>query len=167
MRAPTASCWAACCCVLCCACVQATMLGLFPKLTVQHTRGGKAGQVYMPEVNWSLMVLTVAVTAGFRSTDRLKEAYGAYNVTCTQNRFAKLRPSQLEACSAGQPPQTQPLMLALRCCAIHHHELCNQLGSDEQSSAACTGNPSAARPSQLLFAAMRCTALSQGLVFCS
>jgi KUP system potassium uptake protein len=52
------------------------MLGLFPKLTVQHTGHSKTGQVYMPEVNWCLMVLTVAVTAGFRSTDRLKEAYG-------------------------------------------------------------------------------------------
>jgi KUP system potassium uptake protein len=52
------------------------MLGLFPKLTVQHTGHGRTGQVYMPEVNWCLMVLTVAVTAGFRSTDRLKEAYG-------------------------------------------------------------------------------------------
>jgi hypothetical protein len=55
------------------------MLGLFPKLTVLHTKRGNTGQVYMPEVNWSLMVLTVAVTAGFRSTDALKEAYGMCN----------------------------------------------------------------------------------------
>lgn len=52
------------------------MLGLFPKLTVLHTGRDIEGQIYMPEVNYTLMVLTIAVTAGFKSTHQLGEAYG-------------------------------------------------------------------------------------------
>eukprot|EP00775_Hariotina_reticulata_P013255 gene13255-13385_t len=55
---------------------QASMLGLFPKTTVIHTGHHVEGQIYMPEVNYALLVLCVAVTAGFQSTQSLGEAYG-------------------------------------------------------------------------------------------
>eukprot|EP00879_Flechtneria_rotunda_P016144 GHRR01016888.1.p1 GENE.GHRR01016888.1~~GHRR01016888.1.p1 ORF type:complete len:883 (+),score=297.21 GHRR01016888.1:1137-3785(+) len=55
---------------------QASMLGLFPKMTIIHTGHEVEGQIYMPEVNYALMVLCIAVTAGFQSTDHLGEAYG-------------------------------------------------------------------------------------------
>jgi len=55
---------------------QASMLGLFPKTTVIHTGHHVEGQIYMPEVNYALMVLCVVVTAGFQSTKSLGEAYG-------------------------------------------------------------------------------------------
>lgn len=45
-------------------------------MTIVHTGRKIEGQIYMPEVNYTLMVLCVAVTVGFQSTHSLGEAYG-------------------------------------------------------------------------------------------
>jgi KUP system potassium uptake protein len=55
---------------------QAVQLGYSPRVTVVHTCAGQFGQIYVPEVNWSLMVACVALVAGFRSSDKLAAAYG-------------------------------------------------------------------------------------------
>jgi KUP system potassium uptake protein len=55
---------------------QAVQLGFSPRVTVVHTSAGQAGQIYIPEVNWVLMVACVALVIGFRSSDRLASAYG-------------------------------------------------------------------------------------------
>nr|XP_024390827.1 probable potassium transporter 11 isoform X3 [Physcomitrium patens] len=55
---------------------QATALGCFPRVKVVHTSNNVAGQVYIPEINWILMVLCLCVTAGFRDTDQIGNAYG-------------------------------------------------------------------------------------------
>jgi KUP system potassium uptake protein len=52
------------------------MLGLFPKMTIIHTGKHVEGQVYLPEVNYMLMILCIAVSVGFQSTDHLGDAYG-------------------------------------------------------------------------------------------
>jgi KUP system potassium uptake protein len=55
---------------------QAVQLGYSPRVTVVHTCAGQFGQIYVPEVNWSLMIACVALVAGFRSSDKLAAAYG-------------------------------------------------------------------------------------------
>ena len=55
---------------------QSIALGCFPRVTVRHTSAGVEGQVYLPEVNYVMMVLTVIVVAIFRTTVVLGNAYG-------------------------------------------------------------------------------------------
>jgi KUP system potassium uptake protein len=55
---------------------QAVQLGYCPRVTVVHTSAGHAGQIYVPEVNWALMVACVALVAAFGSSERLAAAYG-------------------------------------------------------------------------------------------
>jgi KUP system potassium uptake protein len=45
-------------------------------VTVVHTHEGHSGQIYVPEVNWALMIACVVLVAQFRSSDRLAAAYG-------------------------------------------------------------------------------------------
>jgi KUP system potassium uptake protein len=55
---------------------QSAALGCFPRVKVVHTSNNIAGQVYIPEINWILMVLCLSITAGFRDTDEIGNAYG-------------------------------------------------------------------------------------------
>ena len=55
---------------------QAVQLGLAPRLDVQHTSAREMGQVYVPRVNWALMVATVAIVIGFGSSSAMAAAYG-------------------------------------------------------------------------------------------
>ena len=55
---------------------QAVQLGLAPRLTVEHTSAHEMGQVYVPRVNWALMVATVAIVIGFGSSSAMAAAYG-------------------------------------------------------------------------------------------
>ncbi|KAG6750003.1 hypothetical protein POTOM_047081 [Populus tomentosa] len=55
---------------------QCHALGCFPRVKVVHTSKHIYGQIYIPEINWILMVLTLAVTVGFRDTTFIGNAYG-------------------------------------------------------------------------------------------
>ncbi|KAG9443741.1 hypothetical protein H6P81_015081 [Aristolochia fimbriata] len=55
---------------------QSLALGCFPRVKVVHTSTKYEGQVYIPEVNYLLMGACVAVTLGFRTTDKIGNAYG-------------------------------------------------------------------------------------------
>jgi len=55
---------------------EAIQLGFLPRMQVRHTSQEQRGQVYLPWINRMLMVLTVAVVLGFRSSDNLGAAYG-------------------------------------------------------------------------------------------
>jgi KUP system potassium uptake protein len=55
---------------------QAIQLGLAPRLDVEHTSAREMGQIYVPQVNWALMVATVLIVIGFGSSGRLAAAYG-------------------------------------------------------------------------------------------
>jgi KUP system potassium uptake protein len=55
---------------------QAMQLGWFPGLKIRQTSDEQYGQIYVPFVNWTMMLATLAVTAGFGSSDRLAGAYG-------------------------------------------------------------------------------------------
>jgi KUP system potassium uptake protein len=55
---------------------QAMQLGLAPRLDVEHTSAHEIGQIYVPQVNWALMVATVLIVIGFGSSSNLAAAYG-------------------------------------------------------------------------------------------
>lgn len=55
---------------------QCQALGCFPRVKVVHTSRWIYGQIYIPEINWILMVLCVAVTVAFRDTTLIGNAYG-------------------------------------------------------------------------------------------
>ena len=55
---------------------QAIQLGFWPRLTIVHTSREARGQIYVPEVNWALMVACIALTVGFREASGLAAAYG-------------------------------------------------------------------------------------------
>ncbi|MFT3710468.1 MAG: potassium transporter Kup [Archangium sp.] len=55
---------------------QAVQLGFMPRVTVVHTSAENAGQIYVPEVNWALMVACLALVLIFRKSSALTAAYG-------------------------------------------------------------------------------------------
>jgi KUP system potassium uptake protein len=55
---------------------QAMQLGWLPGVTIRQTSDRVYGQIYVPVVNWLLMLATLATTIGFGSSDRLAAAYG-------------------------------------------------------------------------------------------
>ncbi len=55
---------------------QASMLGYLPRLTVVHTSETEAGQVYLPGLNWLLMIAVILVILHFRTSGALSFAYG-------------------------------------------------------------------------------------------
>ena len=55
---------------------QAIQLGYLPRMNIVHTSYGEIGQVYIPFVNWLLMVFVAALVMGFDSSDNLAAAYG-------------------------------------------------------------------------------------------
>jgi KUP system potassium uptake protein len=55
---------------------QAMQLGWLPGVAIRQTSDRVYGQIYVPVVNWLLMIATIATTIGFGSSDRLAGAYG-------------------------------------------------------------------------------------------
>ena len=55
---------------------QAIQLGYLPRLNILHTSARTMGQIYIPAVNWVLLVAVVAAVIGFGSSSRLAHAYG-------------------------------------------------------------------------------------------
>ncbi|XP_041993293.1 potassium transporter 2-like [Salvia splendens] len=55
---------------------QSQSLGCFPRVKVIHTSEKIHGQIYIPEINWMLMILCIAVTIGFRDIKHMGNASG-------------------------------------------------------------------------------------------
>ena len=55
---------------------QAIQLGFLPRLSTLHTSAKAEGQIYIPIVNWSLLVLVVLLVIGFKESTGLAAAYG-------------------------------------------------------------------------------------------
>ncbi|KAI3452758.1 hypothetical protein Pfo_009421 [Paulownia fortunei] len=60
---------------------QCSALGCFPRVKIVHTSSKIHGQIYIPEINWILMLLCLAVTIGFRDTRRMGNASGLAVIT--------------------------------------------------------------------------------------
>lgn len=55
---------------------QAIQLGYCPRMNIRHTSGYEVGQVYIPAINWLLMVSVFVVVLSFESSSALASAYG-------------------------------------------------------------------------------------------
>jgi KUP system potassium uptake protein len=55
---------------------QAVQLGYLPRMTILHTSARTMGQIYVPVVNWTLLLVVAAAVVGFGSSSRLASAYG-------------------------------------------------------------------------------------------
>ena len=55
---------------------QAMQLGYLPRLQVRHTSQQHIGQIYMPAINWALMLACIGLVLGFRTSGNLAAAYG-------------------------------------------------------------------------------------------
>ena len=55
---------------------QAVQLGYLPRVKVVHTSSKAEGQIYIPEINWILMVSCLALVFAFGSSTKLAAAYG-------------------------------------------------------------------------------------------
>ncbi len=55
---------------------QAIQLGFLPRMKIVHTSASAFGQIYIPAVNWALLVLVVLLVLGFQSSSNLAAAYG-------------------------------------------------------------------------------------------
>ncbi|ESW12913.1 hypothetical protein PHAVU_008G152200 [Phaseolus vulgaris] len=60
---------------------QCSAMGCFPKVKIIHTSSKVHGQIYIPEINWCLMLLCLAITIGFRDTKRMGNASGLAVIT--------------------------------------------------------------------------------------
>lgn len=58
-------------------CVKQSMaLGCFPRLKIIHTSKKFMGQIYIPVINWFLMIMCIVVVSIFQSTTDIANAYG-------------------------------------------------------------------------------------------
>jgi KUP system potassium uptake protein len=55
---------------------QAVQLDYLPRIQIRHTSSSHRGQIYVPLVNWLLMIGCVGLVLGFRSSSKLAAAYG-------------------------------------------------------------------------------------------
>ncbi len=55
---------------------QAIQLGFIPRMQIRHTSASAAGQIYIPVINWGLMVMVIVLVLFFQSSSNLAAAYG-------------------------------------------------------------------------------------------
>jgi KUP system potassium uptake protein len=55
---------------------QAIQLGYAPRMELRHTSGSQMGQIYMPGVNWMMLLGVIALVLSFKSSTNLAAAYG-------------------------------------------------------------------------------------------
>ncbi|HVG45823.1 MAG TPA: potassium transporter Kup [Longimicrobium sp.] len=56
--------------------MQAVQLGYIPRVEIQHTSRRERGQIYIPSVNWVLMLACIGLTVGFQRSTHVAAAYG-------------------------------------------------------------------------------------------
>ena len=56
--------------------LQAIQLGYSPRMRIEHTSPDQKGQIYIPSVNWLLMIMCMALVLGFETSSSLAAAYG-------------------------------------------------------------------------------------------
>jgi KUP system potassium uptake protein len=61
---------------------QAVNLGYSPRVEIRHTSETEQGQIYIPQINWLLMISCVFLVLGFRTSSNLAAAYGLAVTAC-------------------------------------------------------------------------------------
>jgi KUP system potassium uptake protein len=88
---------------------QCVQLGYSPRVSIVHTSAREFGQIYIPEINWALMIGCVLIILGFRDSSALGAAYGIAvtgTFTCTSILFVAI------AAARWNWPRWQALLLA-------------------------------------------------------
>ncbi len=70
--------------------IQAIQLGYLPRMVVKHTSSLERGQIYLPHVNWALMLACIGLVLGFKSSSNMAAAYGiavTLTMSCTTVLF--------------------------------------------------------------------------------
>ena len=86
--------------------VQAVQLDYLPRVKIRHTSSAHRGQVYVPLVNWALMVGCIGLVVAFRTSSSLAAAYGIAVTTTmaitTMLFYVRRRvPMELVACQGA------------------------------------------------------------------
>ncbi len=55
---------------------QAVSLGYLPRMTINHTSKEEIGQIYVPFVNWAMLLSTIFLVISFRTSSNIAAAYG-------------------------------------------------------------------------------------------
>ena len=55
---------------------QAIQLGFVPRLSIRHTSDEHSGQIYIPSINWALMIAVIILVLTFQNSSNLASAYG-------------------------------------------------------------------------------------------
>jgi KUP system potassium uptake protein len=55
---------------------QATRLGYLPRIQTRHTSETERGQIYIPQLNWAMLVLVILLVLGFKTSSAIASAYG-------------------------------------------------------------------------------------------
>lgn len=55
---------------------QALQLGYLPRMRILHTSEDERGQIYIPQLNWLLLIAVIGLILGFKSSSNLASAYG-------------------------------------------------------------------------------------------
>ena len=90
---------------------QAVQLGYWPRTRIVHTSASEAGQIYVPEVNWALLVGCVWLAISFRGSSALAAAYGV-SVTGTMV-ITSLLFAHIARTRFGWPPSAVAALLVL------------------------------------------------------
>ena len=56
--------------------MQAIQLGFCPRMEIDHTSSMERGQIYVPYINWTLMIACIGLVLGFKRSSNLAAAYG-------------------------------------------------------------------------------------------
>ncbi|MBV8166876.1 MAG: KUP/HAK/KT family potassium transporter, partial [Alphaproteobacteria bacterium] len=91
---------------------QAVQLGYLPRFQIRHTSEHEIGQIYVPQVNFLLMIGVIALVLGFQSSHNLATAYGIA-VTATMAIDTALAFIFLIAVARWRPALVIPLFALL------------------------------------------------------
>jgi KUP system potassium uptake protein len=78
---------------------QAVNMGYSPRVEIRHTSNTEKGQIYIPQINWALMISCVLLVLGFRTSTNLAAAYGLAVTGCmfiTTLIFAQVAQTQFK-----------------------------------------------------------------------
>jgi len=87
---------------------QATRLGYLPRIQTRHTSETERGQIYVPQVNWTMLVLVILLVLGFKNSSAIASAYGiAVSGTMV------LTTALIAVVAVSLPKRPNPLFLAV------------------------------------------------------
>jgi KUP system potassium uptake protein len=98
--------------------LQASRLGYLPRIRILHTSDVEKGQIYVPSVNWMMLVAVILLVLGFKSSGALAAAYG---IAVSGTMIITTILAGVVTMAAARTPTSSarwPLMMALACFGV-------------------------------------------------